>query len=309
VDSPGAEAPRWDVPGSDAIARDGILEITGRNLVLRGPAGACRRFVFHGTGVHLTAERLQPRTDPAPPGERERIALLHRQLAGLPLTDRTRALLDPGRCRGDDLEARGLRLAGRRLRALLEGIHGGAAGEASASGETLARCARALVGLGPGATPTGDDLLVGALAGAWRLEALGLLATGPRCRFCQTVASLSRWTTTPPAWEMLQEAAGGAFPEPLLRLARLLGAPRAGHEPLAAAVGALSALGSRSGADMAAGLVGVTRGLPPGRAACRRGARPAAEVRGSGHLGVVSPSPGPAATCDETRDGVERESR
>jgi len=123
--------------------------------------------------------------------------------------------------------------------------------------DRLARCARALVGLGPGSTPTGDDLLVGALAGAWHLAALDRRSVRLRDRLCEIVASLDRGATTPTAWEMLQEATRGAFPEPLLRLARGLGDPAESDESLAAATRALAAMGGHSGADLAAGLVGL----------------------------------------------------
>jgi hypothetical protein len=56
---------------------------------------------------------------------------------------------------------------------------------------------------------------------------------------------------------MLQEATRGAFPEPLLRLARLLGDRAASDGSLAAATRALTAMGGHSGADLAAGLVGL----------------------------------------------------
>ena len=80
--------------------------------------------------------------------------------------------------------------------------------------EALAVAGRALIGLGPGLTPSGDDCLVGALAALWchgdgwgeRLSRLG-----------PSLATAARTATTRVAAEFVACAANAEFSEPLWR--------------------------------------------------------------------------------------------
>jgi hypothetical protein len=108
-----------------------------------------------------------------------------------------------------------------------------------------------LVGLGEGLTPSGDDLLVGILAGgllasaqrpaaAWRRALDGVL----RPRLALGSPRLSR--------QLIEAALEGAFAEPLLALGEALTATDAAR--LESAAHDLLALGHRSGADLLWGL-------------------------------------------------------
>jgi len=104
-----------------------------------------------------------------------------------------------------------------------------------------------LVGLGPGATPSGDDLLVGLSAG---LAATGHPAAGP---FARGLALLATGRTTSLAESFLWHAGRGEFAERVQRTAAevLTGEPAA----LRAAVDHALAWGASSGADLLVGLL------------------------------------------------------
>ncbi len=109
---------------------------------------------------------------------------------------------------------------------------------------------RSLIGLGPGLTPSGDDLLVGLLA---TLHALGDPRAGD---IGASWARAAATGTTAVAASFHRHAAGGAFAE---RLHDLLVAVLAGPVPgITAAVGLAAAWGATSGADT---VLGVTVAL------------------------------------------------
>ncbi len=93
-----------------------------------------------------------------------------------------------------------------------------------------------LCGLGPGSTPLGDDLMVGVLAGLWRVAP----------HLVPDLGDL-RSRTTPTSAEMLRHATANAFPEPLAELVNRLDATKPPVQPLLE-------LGASSGAAMLAGL-------------------------------------------------------
>ena len=117
----------------------------------------------------------------------------------------------------------------------------------------LKRVATALVGLGQGLTPSGDDLLVGCLAWlarrpearAWRDD----LAEALRPRLA---------TTTPVSRHYLIEALAGRFSEPMALLADALDAP-CPVLPVWKAVETALVIGASSGADGIAGLLVAAR--------------------------------------------------
>jgi len=107
----------------------------------------------------------------------------------------------------------------------------------------LERPVAALVGLGPGSTPTGDDLLAGAL--------LTLRAADIDTRLGAAVAGLADRTTELSASLLRAAAQGYAVPE----LCALVTAAVAGDEDRAAtAARAVTRLGHWSGADLVAGV-------------------------------------------------------
>jgi uncharacterized protein DUF2877 len=109
----------------------------------------------------------------------------------------------------------------------------------------------ALLGLGPGLTPAGDDVLAGALAaarsaGSARFAPLAAAVLGALERRPAATSALSA--------ALLRAAAAGAGVPPLVRFLRALAAGR----DVGAAAGSLRAVGHSSGAALGAGaLLGV----------------------------------------------------
>jgi hypothetical protein len=142
------------------------------------------------------------------------------------------------------LSSRLVEISAAALSDTLDGLQSGGVRRAATS-------ASRLVGLGPGATPSGDDLLVGLCA--------GLLATGhPLARpFARQVADQAAGRTTALAETFLWHAGRGEFAE---RVQRTAGAILSGDEiGTQAAVWDALAWGATSGADLLVGvLVGIT---------------------------------------------------
>jgi hypothetical protein len=111
-----------------------------------------------------------------------------------------------------------------------------------------------LVGLGPGLTPSGDDVVVGALCACTRRR-LG----GPRRAALIDAARRAAGRTTEVGARHLAAAADGWFAEPLVAV---VDAPDASSA--AVRLPALLALGATSGADL---LLGVIAALAPGELA------------------------------------------
>jgi hypothetical protein len=107
-----------------------------------------------------------------------------------------------------------------------------------------------LVGIGEGLTPSGDDVIVGALAA---LDALG--DDSARARLGSALAG-GAVRTTRLAAQSIEAALDGRQAEPVLEVLEALagGAPRA---RLDAAASVLLAVGHRSGADTLRGIVAV----------------------------------------------------
>jgi hypothetical protein len=112
--------------------------------------------------------------------------------------------------------------------------------------------AEQLMGLGPGLTPSGDDMLSGVLVALRRLgRASGVSrAVWLADWLAATVAFDARTRTTPISATLLHCAAQGQACADALAVLRGI----AGHQPLAPAVHRLLRLGHTSGADLAWGL-------------------------------------------------------
>jgi hypothetical protein len=114
---------------------------------------------------------------------------------------------------------------------------------------TLLTLVKALVGLGEGLTPSGDDFLVGLLA---VLHVTGFLscsvASPVHEQFCQCV----RLGTSQLSGEFLRCAFEGHFAELLVMLVRALWAPATDAWPAHAAT--LAAVGHSSGVDAMVGI-------------------------------------------------------
>jgi hypothetical protein len=120
----------------------------------------------------------------------------------------------------------------------------------------LGRAVAALVGLGPGLTPAGDDYLCGFLAAARGCRPALAARLGQA-----VLANLSR--TGDISASLLRAAAAGHWPGPLADLAAALAGDR--EVQALAALDALCRLGHSSGADLAAGFLdglGILAALP-----------------------------------------------
>ena len=157
------------------------------------------------------------------------------------------------------IESRAVDLVAERLAGLLDGMRG------TPEHADLVALARNLSGLGPGLTPTGDDLLVGIAAACHRLVAGGYWSAVRRDALAAALAGMGDTGTTTVAREMVGEAAAGRFPEALASFVELLGDRDTVADQVQAAAGRLAAIGAHSGADMLAGVMAVAA------RACREG--------------------------------------
>ena len=130
-------------------------------------------------------------------------------------------------------------------------LHAGTArlGDGLRTGDGLAGAADALVGLGPGLTPAGDDVLAGVLVTCVQLgHPLPALAARVRQRAGATTALSA---------DLLRHAAGGRAAPPVLGLLDAL----VGTRPVGPALADLLAVGSSSGHDTATGVLLAARHL------------------------------------------------
>jgi hypothetical protein len=130
----------------------------------------------------------------------------------------------------------------------------------------VARAARGLAGLGPGLTPSGDDLLAG-FAAAWILvgEALGQDGAAHQ-RVADALFSGGESEASPLGRVWLAHACRGELLEPMTRFAGALLAADA--PPLGAVARGALAVGSSSGTDW---MVGFLLGASATIAGTRRG--------------------------------------
>lgn len=189
------------------------------------------------------------------PGPVSRASLVL-DLACIYIPARTRALLSGKGGPSGSVEERVLGWAHARLKALVATLVSGdlrvAAYRADAAG---------LTGLGPGLTPTGDDLLVGLAAMARRLAGGGLVDVRAAVAFSTVLAGLPAEETTEAAHLLLRSATEGRFPAVLATAVELLGNPHADAESLRAATARLAATGAHSGADLLAGALALVHGV------------------------------------------------
>ncbi len=177
---------------------------------------------------------------------------LRRRLADLSLPPRTQALL------GDSCspEATATATIRTRLRTLVNHLVCG-----STDSARYDRAVSVLVGLGPGLTPTGDDLLVAILA-------MGRLLSGGREAIVSrpavdglaaAIATRPAGLTTEVGQQLLTASVAGRYPEPLAAFVAALGERGSDREMLNALVTRLTAIGAHSGADWLAGVVALGR--------------------------------------------------
>lgn len=134
------------------------------------------------------------------------------------------------------------------------------------TGEANSEVLAALVGLGPGSTPAGDDVLVGLLAGL-RGRSCRVTLDGELWQLRAVIhADLMR--TTQSSVQMLTSALEGAFPEPLLRVVHELGDSTSDDATPRASIGVMLRLGGSSGCAMLVGLRSSLAPLPQANHLC-----------------------------------------
>ncbi len=113
-----------------------------------------------------------------------------------------------------------------------------------------AACLSDLVGLGPGSTPAGDDILVGVLTA---LTAQSLVSSASARALVELRERLPevRLCTHPASWQMIRAALDGSFPQPLLDLVAAMANAEPG--PLRTAALRVLRLGATSGRSLLAG--------------------------------------------------------
>jgi len=132
-------------------------------------------------------------------------------------------------------------------------------GLASLDGGAVTAAARALIGLGEGLTPAGDDCVVGALAVLHRLRPDWLAANA---RVTGALAAAARTRTTDIARDFVLEALAGRFAEPVLAVVTAESVAVARR-----AADRLARLGATSGADTLHGILLAVRALERGSVA------------------------------------------
>ena len=180
-------------------------------------------------------------------------ATLLRQLANLQVPPRSAALLADS-----TTESSVDGPATAAIRAGLAGLVSQLAGGVT-DATRYQRSVAGLVGLGPGLTPTGDDVLVALVAMSRRLAAGGLLLSSAADSLASAVATCPAGRTTAIAEHLLHESAEDRFPEPLAAFVGALGDPGVDQAMLAALLDRLAATGAHSGADWIAGVIALAR--------------------------------------------------
>jgi hypothetical protein len=193
------------------------------------------------------------------PGPVSRASLVL-DLACVYLPARTRALLSGRGGEPGSVEERVFRWAHARVDALVATLLSGDVRVASYRPD-----AAGLTGLGPGLTPTGDDLLVGLAAMARRLAGGGLVEIRAAVAFSTVLAGLPAEETTQAAHHLLRDAARGRFPAVLAAAVEMLGNPHADAESLRELTVRLAATGAHSGADLLAGALALVHGVVDSR--------------------------------------------
>lgn len=191
-----------------------------------------------------------------PPAGRLSRASLVLDLACVPVPPRGHALLSGETDGLGPVDAAVVRWAHARVGGLVRTILAGEVRVAAYRPD-----AAALTGLGPGLTPTGDDLLVGLAAMARRLVGGGLVEARAAVALASSLAGLSRFDTTAPARKLLEKAATGVFPIVLADFVEAIGAPNVDAETLRDVAGRLTSTGAHSGADLLAGALALVCGV------------------------------------------------
>ena len=195
----------------------------------------------------------------AVPGRPVDRATLAHQLAVLPLSARTMALVTgnaPGELPADAVLVRWVAVRLRALSALL------VAGETS--GSVFRQEANRLASLGSDPAPAGEEMLVGLAAAARRLATWRLVPEPATAAFQASLVGRSGTGAPAASSRTLDDAVRGGFPAPVASLVELLGDSEAEDGALKEATLRLTHGGTRPGADVLAGIVALVRDVALG---------------------------------------------
>jgi hypothetical protein len=113
----------------------------------------------------------------------------------------------------------------------------------------------ALVGVGEGLTPTGDDVIVGIVAALDSLSAADVSAGALHAGLVQQLSHAVTGRTTRLAAQLILSACGGEYAEPLRDLLHCIAADPIDQRTLGASARAVAALGHDSGVSLIRGVV------------------------------------------------------
>ncbi len=125
----------------------------------------------------------------------------------------------------------------------------------------IEEAARGLAGLGPGLTPSGDDVLAGFASVMALLSPYAYRGDGPPEDIAEIISSAARPRTTTLSATLLAYAARGEVAEPLGNLLLALARPHEAFSEVLFAAERVLALGGTSGGDMLLGLLLGLRAL------------------------------------------------
>ena len=111
-----------------------------------------------------------------------------------------------------------------------------------------------LIGLGSGSTPSGDDVLVGIVAGLSLFEGVNDQAKEALSKLCTCIRETARPRTPLPSAQMLHAACDRSFPKPLLALVGSLTREGASEEEILESAEQVARLGHHSGLAILSGL-------------------------------------------------------
>ena len=170
-----------------------------------------------------------------------------------PVPSRTQALLTLLVSPPDTTENRLTQTMASRFRKLSQGLF------QNTNHISVSQSVGSLAGLGPGSTPSGDDLLLGTASVVWRLRAMGLCHHERASLFFDALQQIDDTQTTPLSRAMLSQASRGHFSQPLVLLVQAIGNQLVGSAELKNRIRHLAQVGGHSGCDMLAGVLGTIR--------------------------------------------------
>jgi hypothetical protein len=224
-----------------------ILSHRNRQMTITGDDGRSRVLVLKGEGVSLKLP--EQKSHPSR-------AAIKEQIHDLPLPPRTRSLMELRALCAEPAEKTVLLKVGDGLRQVADLLC-----RNETSVEAYHATIQPLIGLGPGLTPSGDDMLVGVAAAACRFARDGWLQERAVYTFLSVLSNLPENATTRTSREMLSHAALRSFSEPLLQFVRVLGESGEDGRQLPEHARRLLSIGGQSGHDLMAGALGLARML------------------------------------------------